>query len=170
MPRRGKRKRIDRCIYKDGSGHSIIVAGREHRKGLEGLTLAQLRVKRNALEEKRAGSGRTGAIRGTLAAAVDEWNDQEQHLASYTERRSELRAWVKVLGDRRIGHIASQDVRRGVGQWTSAGVAPKTIRNRHWTLKHLYHVIVGPRAETPVDDIEPPHARHGHQRARCRSR
>lgn len=156
MPRRGKRKRLDRCIYQDSSGPSIIVGGREYSRGLHGLTLAQLRAKRNEIEQKRKGSGRVGAVTGTLAAAVDAWDGQEQHLASYVERRSELRAWVRELGDRPLGRIDAADIRRVVVKWTAAGLAPKTIRNRLWSLQHLYHLTLGPKADTPVDDIEPP--------------
>ncbi len=108
------------------------------------------------MEQKHAGSGRLGASRGTLAAAVDEWDALEKHLASYRERRAELRAWVKVLGSEPIGRITNQQCRRVVSDWADAGVAPKTIRNRLWSLKHLYHITLGPKADTPVDDIEPP--------------
>jgi integrase len=43
-----------------------------------------------------------------------------------------------------------------MGKWAQAGRAPKTIRNRLWSLGHLYRVVLGPLVETPVDGVEPP--------------
>lgn len=108
------------------------------------------------IRKKYRGSGQATAARGTLSAAVDAWESQEQHLASWKERRAELRAWCLRYGDRRLSAITAADIRKAIGAWTDDGVAPKTIRNRLWSLRHLYRLTLGPRAETPVDDVTPP--------------
>jgi site-specific recombinase XerD len=160
MPRRGKRKRLDRCIYEDKSGISIVVCGQEFRElnpygQFRFLPIRILRQARADLERKLRGSGQRQVIKGSLAEAVDRWDKLERHLASWKERRAELRAWVKELGRTSLHRITADDVREVIGRW-SQDFSSKTIRNRLWTLGHLYRVILGPRAETPVDHIEPP--------------
>lgn len=52
--------------------------------------------------------------------------------------------------------LTSMMVRTVISEWSQAGVAPKTIRQRLWSLKHLYKLLRGPDAETPCDHIAPP--------------
>jgi integrase len=160
MGRQGKRTRLARGIYEDGSGRAAIyrdAAGRQRELRFPPFT--PLKEIRDEVHKKKAphrGSGRAVTNRGTLDAAIDTWATLEQHLASWKERRAELRAWSKFYGPSRLQSLDANDVRRAMSLWIRSGVAPKTIRNRLWTLKHLYHVLHGPRVETPVDDVEPP--------------
>lgn len=155
MPRRGKRKRLDRCIYEDSAARRIIVGGREYTFDKR-TPIPDLRQERAKLEARVRGSGQRRSGRGTLAAAVDRWEPLERHLTSYVSRRAELRAWVSELGDTPLLRITAEDVRAVVARWSQAGLAAKTIRNRLWTLGHLYRVLLGKRADTPVDEITPP--------------
>ena len=75
---------------------------------------------------------------------------------SWRERHAELKAWVARYGHRRLRAISAHDIRETIGVWTAAGIKPKTIRNRLWSLRHLYRLILGKRAETPADDVDPP--------------
>lgn len=161
MSRRGTRKRIARCVFESKTGRSGIYRdanGRQRELGFPPFTpVAEIR---KALDDaKRKSRGSASAYpdgRGTLNAAIDAWATQEQHLASWKERRAELRAWAKLYGHVRIRALTPKDVREAMGQWTADGIAPKTIRNRLWSLRHLYRVLFGPDVETPVDHIEPP--------------
>ena len=56
-----------------------------------------------------AGSGRASADRGTLSAAIDRWAGLEQHLASWKERRAELRAWAAGLGAQARANTINQN-------------------------------------------------------------
>ena len=156
MPRRGKRKRLARGVFEDKTGRAgIIHVGKPIELRFPPFTpIAEIRDRMATELKKRKGSGRARASRGTLAHAVDRWDGQETHLASWRERRAELRAWVQLYGDRRFHALTAEDVRRAIGIWTAAGLAPKTIRNRLWSLKHLYR-LEG-RTDTPVDDVTPP--------------
>jgi integrase len=154
MPRRGTRKRLGLGLYEDLTGRSAVALGKEKRFPPR-TPLAEMRAWQVWIRQSLRGSGRPSAPRGTLADAVDHWASLEQHLASWRERRAELRAWVRLYGDRRLSSLTSDDVRAAMGTWTRDGIAPKTIRNRLWSLKHLYAVIVGP-GETPVDHVDPP--------------
>lgn len=166
MPRRGSRKRIARCCYEDATGRAIVYAdGAGHRAEIRfppETPIVEMRKEAAARQAKQKGSGRATAHRGTLAAAVDDWEPLEQTIVSWKERRAELRAWCravvdgKLLGDLRLTAITEAMARTVLSQWTQAGVKPKTIRNRRWSLQHLYRVLNGPKAETPVDDIPAP--------------
>lgn len=157
-PRRGKRKRIARAIYEDGTGRAGIYRdanGRPRELRFPPFTpIAEIRAAIEGRRAKRRGS--LPADRGTLTHAVIRWCGLEQHLASWKERHAELKAWCLLYGPKRLTLLTPDDVRKAMGAWANAGVAPKTIRNRLWSLRHLYHVLYGPNFETPVDDIKPP--------------
>lgn len=157
MPRRGKRRRLARGIYEDKTGRAAVYAGKEKR--FPPFTpLSDLRAWRDDQRKSRKGSSVADSRRGTLASAINELATIERKLPCWTERRSELRAWEKAgLAARRFpSGLTDKDVRRTIAAWLAAGVAPKTIRQRVWTLKHLYHVLRGKRQATPCDDIPLP--------------
>lgn len=166
MPRRGKRKRIARLVYEDGTGRAIKYPDGTGKypeiRFPHGAPIAEMRKEAARRQAKAKGSGRAITNRGSLAAAVDAWEPLEKTLTSWMERRAELRAWCKAvvdgktLGDMRLTAIDDRIARTVLSQWKQAGLAPKTIRNRRWSLQHLYRVLHGPRTETPVDDIPPP--------------
>src|SRR6185295_8304010 len=104
MGRKGKRVRLDRGIYEDSAGRSIVwpVNGRPREERFPKDTpIAELRRERG----KRIGEPaprKTGAtpVRDTLAAAVERWTKLERHLSSWRERHAELKAWVARYGSR----------------------------------------------------------------------
>lgn len=160
MARLGKRKRIARCIYQDRSGRSGIYRDawgkpKEVRFAPD-TPIHEIREELNRRQQKTRGSGRAPEVRGTLSEGVDRWAQLEQHLASWKERRAELRAWCALYGPRRMRDLTDQDVRRAIGIWTQDGVAVKTIRNRLWSLQHLYRVLLGRGTQTPGDNVTPP--------------
>jgi integrase len=154
MGRKGRRVRIASGVYEDGTGRSGWACGREHRFPPK-TPIAEIQRWQEDTKRKHRGSGRVQTERGTVAAAVDAVAEQEQHLTSWVSRRAEYRAWVHLYGDRRLTSLTPADARKAVSTWTLAGVAPKTIRNRLWSLKHLVRMALGTK-ETPVDDVMPP--------------
>lgn len=160
MGDRGKRKRIARGIYEDKYGRSGIYRDRHGRQREvrcpPGTPVAEVREAVDTAKRKERGSGAASTVRGTLAAAVDKWDGLERHLASWMERRSELRAWVELYGPKKLTAITREDVQRALSAWSQAGLKPKTLRNRLWSLRHLYHVLQGSKTETPCDDVRPP--------------
>lgn len=161
MPRKGKRRTIAVGIYEDDTGRSGIfrdALGRQRE--LRFSKHEPVRNIRKALDEKKRqnrGSGRLAAERGTLNHAINRWANLEQHLASWKERRAELRAWGKLYGSTRLSALTSDDVRRAISVWSVNGVSPKTIHNRVWTFRHLFHVLFGPDTVTPADHVSLPH-------------
>jgi integrase len=159
MPRQGSRRRIARAIYEDKSGRSGIyrdASGKPREVRFAPFTpISEIRAELDRRKAKSRGSGQLHSDRGTLAHAVDRWEPLEQHLASWKERRAELRAWVKELGHLRLTQITDAHVRTVCSRWATA-LTPKTLRNRLWSLRHLYKVLHGPETPTPVDHINPP--------------
>jgi integrase len=161
MPRKGKRKRIANGIYQDSTGRSGIYRnahGKQREKRFPPDTpIKTIREDIAQIVAKQKGSGRAVSDRGSLNAAIDRWNGLEKHLAaeSWISRRAELRAWAALYGHVRLSALTPDDVRKAVGTWTQEGKAAKTIRQRLWTLKHLYHVLHGD-VSTPVDDVPAP--------------
>jgi site-specific recombinase XerD len=161
MPRRGDRLKLALNIYEDASGRSFIIyihgKPKEFRRP-PGYPLRKLLDEQADMRAKYRASGLPSASgRGTLAEAVDSWEPLEQGIASWKERRAELRAWIKALGPHRQMHsLTERDCRRVMSDWARAGVAPKTIRQRHWSFKHLFRVLYGADVVTPLDHIDPP--------------
>lgn len=165
MPRQGDRRKIARNCFEDQTGRAIIYrdkAGRQREIRFPPQTkVADMRKEAAFRRAQDTASGQV-ARRGTLDAALDEWEPLEQGIASWRERRAELRAWSKAdLDGKRLGALPVRSIteamcRRVMAQWKQAGVAPKTIRHRRWSLQHLYRVLYGKKTITPVDDIPPP--------------
>lgn len=166
MPRRGKRRPIATNVYDDASGRVIIYRdhdGKQREIRFPPQTpIKELRAEVVARLALSSASGIPKTEKGSLDDGINRWQAQEQTLASWKERRAELRAWSRAVvhrtrvGTLRLKAITPEIARTVLSQWTRAGVAPKTIRNRRWSLQHLYHVLFGPRCVTPVDDIPPP--------------
>lgn len=156
MPPKRRRKRVARAIYDDKSGRAAIYRDRDGKQRElrfpHDTPISQIREDVAAAKAKSGGT----RIPGTLATAIDKWDALERHLASWRDRRSELRAWSALYGPKKMAAISRVDVQAAMSRWAEAGLAPKTIRNRLWSLRHLYHLLNGSRAPTPCDDVRPP--------------
>jgi site-specific recombinase XerD len=158
--RHGRRLRVSKGIYRDKSGLAAVVSAagqrQEHRFPL-GTPLEEIREWR---EDTRLELLKTtpAAARGTLKADVERYLKQIQHLASWRERRAELKAWSARHGSLRRRQIKPAMVRETMGVWAQDGKSPKTITNRVNTLAHLYRTLDGKRRPTPCDEVTRPAA------------
>jgi integrase len=137
-------------MYRDASGT------RKEARYAPHTPIKDIRDDLERLQADARASGIAHPVTGSLADAVERWARLEQHLASWKERRAELRAWVALHGHVRFIGIKADHVRVAISTWSQAGVSAKTIRNRLWTLKHLYKLLRGHQAPTPVDHVQPP--------------
>jgi integrase len=161
-----QREKIAKNVYRDRSGVAIIYrdrAGKQreiHRP--HGTPIHALRDAVFDALEGDAASGVGRPARGTLAQAVDELATIEDGISGWVERRSHLRAWVRAtvqhasLGEMQMSAITDRVARTVMNGWLAAGVAPKTVRERRWVLRHLFQVLCGAKMPTPVDDVPPP--------------
>lgn len=160
---RGPRRRIGRGLYADRYGVTIKVkvAGRtrEERAPLT-TSLADLERRRREIvvDLEREDDVPT---RGALSADALRYYREIRTLASWRERRAEIRAWLRLtLGRvalRKLprGRLTASHVRQAQQAWVAAGVAPKTVNNRVGALRHLFHVLDGRRRPTPCDEVRP---------------
>jgi integrase len=153
---RGTRHRIATNVYKDDLGIGAIVRLRGHKpKELRFQHGTALKEIRKDMERwaARMHTARPTPSRGTLAADAVIYERLTRHLASWRERRSEVRALVRALGDRRRSQITKADVLEMRTAWLQAGVAPATVNHRVATLRNLFRVLDGKRVESPCDEI-----------------
>lgn len=160
MSRQGKRRKIADNIYADAGGLSATVkvgtVQRERRfpKGTPLQTIKRWRDETRVALRKAVPTRRTGTLEADVAVYVT----QIQHLASWRERHTELKAWIKRYGPMMRARITADMIRETRAAWLDAGRSPKTINNRVFTLQHLYRVLdatpANPRPATPCDGIK----------------
>jgi integrase len=154
---RSARTRIATNVFRDASGISAIVRVRGHKpKELRFLPNTALKDIRKDMERwaARMHTAKPTPSRGTLAADAVTYERLTRHLVSWRERRSEVRALVRALGDTRRSQILKADVLEMRTAWLQAGVAPKTCNNRIGTLRNIFRVLDGKRVDIPCDEIE----------------
>jgi integrase len=165
MPRRGKRTRLAKGIYRDKSGLAATVAvGTGPAK--------QQREKRfppgTPLKEMKGWQQDTAAVlredigvtkRGTLRADAKRYLKLVAHLKNPSGVRSEVDAWVARLGGMHRAQITPADVLEARVAWLEAGYAPKTVNGRVDRLRTLYRTLDAtphrPTPPTPCDPVEP---------------
>jgi integrase len=156
MPRKGKRRTIERGIYQDSSGFEvrIVIGGHVYSDRMpKDSTLDELRGRLAQLRAK--GLTETPKTeRGTLAADANRYLMLIKHLESWKDREAHLSTWCARLGHIYRHRITHSDVLAARVAWLK-DFAPKTINHRVSTLRHLYRTLDGPKAPTPCDDITP---------------
>ncbi len=65
--------------------------------------------------------------RGTLAADVPIYLEQQRHKASYAAKKSELGAWVAALGTMKRHQIRGSHIAATIATWLGEDVSKKTI-------------------------------------------
>jgi site-specific recombinase XerD len=162
MMARNRRKRIGRGIYRDRYGLAAVVKvgtgggarQREHRFPFDTPHADIKDWQETARAELRQASGCPVTARGTFAADAEAYLKQTKQLISYKSRACEVAAWTALYGRLRRVQITAEHVRLARARWAGEDYAPKTINNRCQTLRHLYRVLDGKRAPTPVDDVD----------------
>lgn len=110
--------------------------------------------KRAQLQKQIPAASDRSARLGTLKADALRYYPLTKHLSDWVTRRSEIRAWLPLLGDRFRHTIVREDVLRVRGIWKAAGVAHRTCNNRVSALKDLYRKLDGDDAATPCTGVK----------------
>jgi integrase len=99
------------------------------------------------------------AARGTLAKDAERYYPLIRHLADWVSRRSEIRAWLPLIGPKFRHLVTRDDVLRARGAWLhpdkGRAATPKTVNNRVSALRDLYRKLDGDDAPTPCDGVKP---------------
>lgn len=156
--RRGPRVRVAPGIYKDKIGYAAVVRVGDWRKDKrfpKHTPLSEIKGWQEQLRVRWRGSGFASKPQGNFAADVESYLALVKHLAGWVELRSELRAWVKLVGHLRRTQITNAHVLRARNHWLNEDVKPKTINNRVAALNRLWHRLDGRKAPSPCDEITP---------------
>jgi integrase len=157
LPRKGKRVRVMKGVYRDSGGYEIrvVVGGHPYydRAPLD-ATRDELRTQRAALANK--GHTTTPPVkRGTLAADAPRYLKLVSHLASVDDREDHLNRWIALYGDVPRHRLTVQDVIAARVAWLDEGLSPKTINHYVGTLRNLYTRLDGKSSPSPCDDVAP---------------
>ena len=155
MSRQGRRVRIAPCIYRDGSGISATVnvgALRREARFAAGTHLDTIRTWQDRTRAEIR-TDRARYVRGSLTSDAERYLRLVAHLASFVERRSEVRAWTQRYGHLNRGRLTTRHVQEAIVAWRRDGKAPKTVNHRVATLRHLYRTLDGRAVITPCDEI-----------------
>jgi integrase len=165
MPRRGKRLRLAKGIYRDKTGIAATVAigtgpakQQREKRYPHGTPLKD--IKQWQLDTAAALREDVGvAKRGTLKADATRYLRLVAHLKNPSGVRSEVNAWVVRLGTLHRAQITPAHVLEARVAWLAAGYAPKTVNGRVDRLRTLYRTLdatpARPKPPTPCDPIEP---------------
>ena len=164
MPRRGKRVRLAKGIYRDKSGIAATVAigtgpakqQREKRYPRDTPLKEMKQWQQDKAAELREDVG--VAKRGTLRADAARYLKLVTYIKNWSGVRSQIRAWVALYGSMHRSQIKPSHVREARVQWLAEGYAPKTINERVGWLRRLYRTLDATpqrkKPPTPCDTIK----------------
>jgi site-specific recombinase XerD len=155
MPRKGKRRRIAKSVYADGSGWSAVArAGdlvREQRYE-PGTSMKTIRSwQRDTERELRKLLGTpTGERRLTLTQDIETYLT-EKTMASIADRERDLRAWIPWFGHRRRHTLRTRELDAQLRRWRVLDrLSASSVNHRRDALSDLFTVLDGPEATNPV--------------------
>jgi len=160
--KRDVRKRIGRGVYKDRYGLAAVVKVGSGDRAIQrwkrfppDTDHGTVKAWQDAMRpELRRALSAPATPSGTFAEDAAAYLAQVKTLVSYQSRGCEVAAWVALYGPRRRADLTGADVRTARAAWASEHYAAKTINNRCQTLRHLFRVLDGKRAPTPLDDVD----------------
>jgi len=159
MTPRPKRTRVERCIYLDRWGYSVIATVRgqqvEKRFPLDtprDVLRAHLLRARADLDAELQTVGLASA-RGTLGKDVRTYLERRRGRKGFSADRSHLRAWLAVFERRTRRSLTPHDIEKTLAQWRAEGVAVATIRHRVRVLRELYQALDGKDARHPLRSL-----------------
>lgn len=164
MPRRGKRIRLAKGIYRDKTGIAATVAvgtgpakqQREKRYPPDTplKTIKQWQADTAAVLREDVGV----AKRGTLRADAARYLKLAAYLQNWSGVRSEVRAWTTLYGHLHRNQITPAHVLEARVQWLADGYQPKTVNDRVGRLRRLYRTLDAtpqrPKPPTPCDPVD----------------
>lgn len=172
MGRTGRRVRVARGIYKDGSGYGVYLPNGKPSEQRFPLTadLAELKDWRADEIRRRRRAADKGTIpAGTFAADAQLYLSCVTALTTYAQRITEIAVWVDLFGDRRRASIKAHEIRAARDRWLTVGpklvqrgktkvaiaapLQPSTVNKRLRALQNLWTVLDGKHAENPAREV-----------------
>lgn len=182
MPRRGKRLRLAKGIFRDATGIAVILPtvnaqgkpSQEERRHPADADLGKLKAWREAEIKKRKKRQAAGlAPAGTFAADAQTYLAAVTALPRYGLRCAEIAFWVALFGERRRDTILPVHIRAIRDRWLTVGPKKVQVRGQGWVevpeplsassvakrmraLENLWTVLDGKKADNPVRDVPEP--------------
>jgi integrase len=159
-PRVGKRRRLERGIYEDATGRSVVatVAGEQREQRWPPNTpIPKLRLARAALQtalvDEQARAAKKRPAEGTLAADVDAYLKTLPSGRRRDDAAQLLAHWVAELGTKPRSAITAGEIRTVISTWIDEKKAPATTNRRRAALVALWHALDGKTAANVVRDV-----------------
>jgi integrase len=104
-----------------------------------------------------SGPPRPPTHRGTFAADISTYLTRVSSMPTIKERTRHLDLWATALGrDRPRASITATEVDAVLQGWLSAGLAPQTVKLRRGALAHVWSILDGKHATSPVKSSQKP--------------
>ncbi len=147
-----RRVRIERGIYRDRWGYSVIVTARGMRREERFPVNVELKTLKDRRDELRVTLRRVApaAGRGTFAADAERYLQAVAAMPTIAERRKHIELWSAEFGQRARHSIETPEIDAILSRWLNVGLAPSTVRNRRSALLHLWNRLDGTAAPNPV--------------------
>lgn len=150
MSRRGKRVRLERGIFEDATGFSVLVkrgGKQKERRFNKATTRAELRTERASLTDEAEGEI---PLEGTLAGDVPEFLKTIASAKRRADAGRLLEMWTDVFGDQPRDGITSLAIDQQLAAWATKPAA--TRRHLRQVLGQLYRKLNGKSGLNPVAD------------------
>lgn len=155
MPGRGKRRTVERGIYRDSIGFDVVArAGKRSRSKRYPLDTDRetLRTWRDDTASDLRDEAQPTADTRSLAGAVISYLDKTK-VPTSSPYRSALAAWVQRFGPLERRKLTPALAQQTIDRWANEGYAPQTVYYRRLALARLWKALDGPKVKTPVDDV-----------------
>jgi integrase len=159
-PRVGKRRRLERGIYEDATGRSVVatVAGEQREQRWPPHTpITTLRLARAALQtalvDEQARAAKKRPADGTLAADVAAYLKTLPKGRMREDAAMLLGHWTTALGTRPRADIKPSEIRATISAWLDEGKTKATCNRRRAALTAFWHAVDGKAAANPVRDV-----------------
>lgn len=155
MAGRGKRRVVERGIYKDAIGFDVVGrAGKRSRSKRYSLDADRdtMRAWRDDTASDLRDEAQPTADTRSLAGAVVAYLDKTK-VPTTSPYRSSLAAWVQRFGPLERRKLTPALAQQTIDRWTNEGYAAQTVYYRRLALERLWKALDGPKVKTPVDDI-----------------
>jgi integrase len=165
MPRRSRRHRVARGIFRDDMGYAVRVEVEKHREEKRYPLTADVKAMKAWQEERRVELRRRHKARtatpGSFADDARRYLEAVKAMPSYVMRKADIERWSAEFGNRRRHTVNGAEIAAVLHRWATQPrakgkkpYAASTVNHRRTALLHLYTLLDGPTAENPVRAIK----------------
>lgn len=155
MARAGRRRTIDRGIYKDKTGYEVVAkAGRLRRSRRYPLkaALKTMRAWRDGTAASLRDESQPTADTRTIAGSIAHYRQTTKLPTSHAYQPA-LNAWIREHGALERWKLTPALASQALERWKHDGYGPQSLYYRRVVIEKVWKTLDGPRVKTPVDDL-----------------